>query len=235
MITISLMAYCYHAICAGASQIALRHQRNRIRDFSSPLSLRSGMEIRMKKLLHSLIEKWYWFLFGAAVLGEAAVFIFFGENSYVAVHDNLDLFVGHFMAMKHSGTFFAHNATVPILGGITRDYLSSEFSLYNILYYLLPPFAAYMCGYFLKVLIAEFSVYVLAKDIYGTHGSWNRYRPIAVVCGLIYGLLPLFPAYGIAFASIPLVIYLLRRIYRGEAPWGRKDRKSTRLNSSHQD
>ena len=180
------------------------------------------MEIRMKKLLHSVIEKWYWFLFGAAVLGEAAVFLFFGENSYIAVHDNLDLFVGHFMAMKHSGTFFAHNATVPILGGITRDYLSSEFSLYNILYYLLPPFAAYMCGYFLKILIAEFSVYVLAKDIYGTHGSWNRYRPIAVVCGLIYGLLPLFPAYGIAFASIPLVIYLLRRIYRGEAPWNRK-------------
>lgn len=203
------------------------------------------MEIRMKKLLHSLIEKWYWFLFGAAVLGEAAVFLFFGENSYIAVHDNLDLFMGHFMAMKHSGTFFAHNATVPILGGITRDYLSSEFSLYNILYYLLPPFAAYMCGYFLKILIAEFSVYVLAKDIYDTGGvrrisrtggtgteksadgeaaveeGWNRYRPIAVVCGLIYGLLPLFPAYGIAFASIPLVIYLLRRIYRGEAPWGR--------------
>ena len=199
----------------------------------------------MKKLLQSVIRKWYWFLFGAAVLGEAAVFLFFGENSYIAVHDNLDLFMGHFMAMKHSGTFFAHNATVPILGGITRDYLSSEFSLYNILYYLLPPFAAYLCGYFLKILIAEFSVYVLAKDIYDTGGvrrishtggtgteksadgeaaveeGWNRYRPIAVVCGLIYGLLPLFPAYGIAFASIPLVIYLLRRIYRGEAPWGR--------------
>ena len=209
----------------------------------------------MKKLLQSVIRKWYWFLFGAAVLGEAAVFLFFGENSYIAVHDNLDLFMGHFMAMKHSGTFFAHNATVPILGGITRDYLSSEFSLYNILYYLLPPFAAYLCGYFLKILIAEFSVYVLAKDIYDTGSgrrlsgtgeaaggeanaetearkasgrkkdapdSWKQYRPIAVVCGLIYGLLPLFPAYGIAFASIPLVIYLLRRIYRGEAPWGRE-------------
>ena len=173
----------------------------------------------MKKLLQPVIKKWYWFLLGAAVLGEAAVFLFFGENSYIAVHDNLDLFMGHFMAMKHSGTFFAHDAVVPILGGITRDYLSSEFSLYNILFFLLPPFAAYLCGYFLKILTAVFSVYVLAKDIYGTHGSWNRYRPIAVVCGLIYGLLPLFPTYGIAFSSIPLVIFLLRRIYRGEAPW----------------
>ena len=204
----------------------------------------------MKKLLQPVIKKWYWFLLGAAVLGEAAVFLFFGENSYIAVHDNLDLFMGHFMAMKHSGTFFAHDAVVPILGGITRDYLSSEFSLYNILFFLLPPFAAYLCGYFLKILTAVFSVYVLAKDIYDTNGrssagslpagqgaaagqnaagvqnaasgrenAWEKYRPIAVVCGLIYGLLPLFPTYGIAFSSIPLVIFLLRRIYRGEAPW----------------
>ena len=72
--------------------------------------------------------------------------------------------------MKHSGTFFAHDAVVPILGGITRDYLSSEFSLYNILFLLLPPFAAYLCGYFLKILTAVFSVYVLAKDIYDTNG-----------------------------------------------------------------
>ena len=210
----------------------------------------------MKKLLQPVIKKWYWLLLGAAVLGEAAVFLFFGENSYIAVHDNLDLFMGHFMAMKHSGTFFAHDAVVPILGGITRDYLSSEFSLYNILFFLLPPFAAYLCGYFLKILTAVFSVYVLAKDIYDTNGrpsagslpagqaaatgqgaaagqnaagvqsaasgrenAWEKYRPIAVVCGLIYGLLPLFPTYGIAFSSIPLVIFLLRRIYRGEAPW----------------
>ena len=172
------------------------------------------MEVRMRRLLRLVTEKWYWFLLGAVVCGEAAVFLFFGENSYIAVHDNLDLFMGHFMAMKHSGTFFARNATVPILGGITRDYLSSEFSLYNILFYLLPPFAAYLCGYFLKILIAAGSVYLLAKDVYERSGGWERYRPIAVVCGLIYGLLPLFPAYGIAFASIPLVVFLLRRIYR---------------------
>ena len=51
--------------------------------------------------------------------------------------------MGHFMAMKHSGTFFAHDAVVPILGGITRDYLSSEFSLYNIIFFRpLPPICA---------------------------------------------------------------------------------------------
>ena len=42
--------------------------------------------------------------------------------------------MGHFQAMKLWDVFFAHNAEVPILGGITRDYLSSEFNLYNILF-----------------------------------------------------------------------------------------------------
>lgn len=107
--------------------------------------------------------------------------------------------------------------TVPVLGGISRDYLSSEFSLYNILFWLFPPFAAYMCGYFLKILIAAGSVMLLAKDIY--RDAYKKYEPAAVIIGLIYGLLPLFPAYGIAFASIPLAILLLRRIYRGQSRW----------------
>lgn len=171
----------------------------------------------MKRFGNVILKKWYWFLFAAVVLGEAAVFLFFGEGSYIATHDNLDLFMGHFQAMKLWDVFFAHNAEVPILGGITRDYLSSEFNLYNILFYLLPPFAAYMCGYFLKILIAEGSVLLLAKDIY--RENYKKYEPAAVIIGLIYGLLPLFPAYGIAFASIPLAVLLLRRIYRGESRW----------------
>ena len=146
----------------------------------------------MKKICRMLMLKWYWLLFAAVVLGEAAVFLFFGEGSYIATHDNLDLFMGHFQAMKHWNAFFGHGVTVPILGGISRDYLSSEFSLYNILFYCLPPFAAYMCGYFLKILIAAGSVILLAKDIY--REEYKKYEPAAVITGLIYGLLPLFPA-----------------------------------------
>ena len=167
-----------------------------------------------KERMQKIREGWYWYLIGAVILGEAAVFLFFGEGSYIAVHDNLDLFMGHFQAMKHADAFFGKAVTVPILGGITRNSLSSEFSLYNILFFLLPPFAAYLCGYFLKILVALVSVLLLAKDVYGT--DYKKYEPAAALCALIYGLCPLFPAYGIAFSSIPLAVYLLRRIYRGE-------------------
>ena len=50
----------------------------------------------MKRFGNVILKKWYWFLFAAVVLGEAAVFLFFGEGSYIATHDNLDLFMGHF-------------------------------------------------------------------------------------------------------------------------------------------
>ena len=62
----------------------------------------------MKKICRMLTSNWYWLLFAAVVLGEAAVFLFFGEGSYIATHDNLDLFMGHFQAMKHWNAFFGH-------------------------------------------------------------------------------------------------------------------------------
>ena len=49
----------------------------------------------MKKICRMLMLKWYWLLFAAVVLGEAAVFLFFGEGSYISTHDNLDLSLIH--------------------------------------------------------------------------------------------------------------------------------------------
>ena len=101
---------------------------------------------------------------------------------------------------------------VPFLGGVTRDNLPSELSLYTLLYFLCPSFAAYIIGYLCKVLTAVVSVWLLAKDWYGE--TFERYKPLAAMFGLVYGILNMFPAFGIPFSSIPLVLYLLCRIYR---------------------
>ncbi len=58
------------------------------------------------------------------------------------------------------------------------------------------------------------SFVLLAKDIYKE--DFAKYRGIAWAAGLCYGILPLFPAYGIAFASVPLAVLILRKIYFGE-------------------
>lgn len=154
---------------------------------------------------------WYQLLIAAVIIGEALLFLILGEHSYIAVHDNLDLFVTHFKMLKDGDAFFAHGVDLPLLGGISRDNFASEFSLYNMLYMLLPTYYAYVAGYILKIILGLVSFTLLAKDIYGE--SYSEYKSIAALCGLAFGLLAVFPAYSFAFASIPLVVLLFRKIY----------------------
>lgn len=162
--------------------------------------------------MKKIAEKWYLFLVAGFLVFAGLVFGIFGEDSIIAVHDNLDLFIAQFQMMKNTDTFFAHGAEVPFLGGISRDSLPSEFSLYTLLFFFLPSYDAYVAGYLLKVVIAIGSCVLLAKDFCGE--SYDRYQPIVYLSGLAYGMLNVFPAFGIPFASIPLVIYLVRKIQK---------------------
>ncbi len=165
-----------------------------------------------------------------------AVLIFYlviGENSYIAVQDNLDLFMAQFAMLRNTHSFFSHGVMAPFLGGVSRDALPSELSLYTVLYMIFPPFAAYVAGYILKVIIAVVSCRLLILDvIYRESGSGMKFgkesinpvfsdehvENLATLIGLLYGVLNLFPAFGIPFASIPLIIYLLRRVYYSALP-----------------
>lgn len=149
-----------------------------------------------------------------AVLFVLAVIIFYaviGENSYIAVQDNMDLFVAQFAMLKNTGTFFSHNVAAPFLKGVSRDVLPSELSLYSLLYAVLPSFAAYITGYVLKVVIAIISCRLLFLDMVKEKNEHTE--NLATLTGLLYGVLNLFPAFGIPFAVIPLIIYLLRKVY----------------------
>lgn len=159
----------------------------------------------------------YWFLIVTVFLltFEAVVFLVLGEGSYIAVTDNLDLFIPHLRMLQQSGTFFTHGDILPILGGVTRDNFGSEFSLYNLLYMLLPTYYAYITGYFLSIAIAMISVWFLAKEVLS---DFSKYKPLVLLFGLLYGILPVFPAYGTAFASIPLAALLIIRLYK-KADW----------------
>ena len=82
---------------------------------------------------------------------------------------------------------------------------------------ILPAYPAYIAGYLLKILIALGSCILLAKDFCGE--AYQKYKPLVYLTGLAYGILNLFPAFGIPFASIPLVIFLLRKIYKKPSIW----------------
>ena len=161
----------------------------------------------------------YWFLFPIIgfLLLTVGVFFGYGERSYIAVHDNMDLFLAQFQMLKNTGSFFKHGVDVPFLGGISRDNLPSELSLYSLLYMIFPTYTAYVFGILLKILLGIFSFKLLAKELYPE--KYVLYRPMVYMTGFAYGILWFFPAFGFAFASIPLCIYLLIKIYRHAGIW----------------
>ncbi len=171
----------------------------------------------MKKLTQ---QKWfcritkYWFLFPIAgfLLLAAAVFFGYGEGSYIGVHDNMDLFLAQFQMLKNTDSFWKHGVDVPFLGGVSRDNLPSEFSLYSLLFLIFPTYTAYVLGLLGKILLGMFSFRLLAKELFPER--YLFYRPIVYMTGFAYGILWFFPAFGLAFASIPLCVWLLVRLYR---------------------
>lgn len=166
----------------------------------------------MSTVLKKITDKWYLIAAGGMILFAALVFSIFGEGSIISVHDNLDLFIAQFQMLKNTKSFFSHGVEVPFLGGVSRDNLPSEFSLYTILFMFLPSYRAYVAGYLIKIVVAVASSVLLAKNF--CQSKYETYRPLVYMTGLAYGILNVFPAFGIPFASIPLVVYLVCRIYR---------------------
>ena len=168
--------------------------------------------------MKKIAEKWYLVLIIGFLVFAALVFGIFGKGSIISVHDNLDLFVAQFQMLKNTGAFWKHGVEVPFLGGISRDVLPSEFSLYSLLYMILPSYYAYVAGYLLKIVIGTFSMVLLARDLF--KDQYGESKPVIFLAGFAYGILNVFPAFGIPFASVPLVVYLLRKIYRSpSAGW----------------
>ena len=170
----------------------------------------------MKKLTE---QKWfiritkYWFLFPVTgfLLLAAAVFFGYGERSYIGVHDNMDLFLAQFQMLKNTDSFWKHGVDVPFLGGVSRDNLPSEFSLYSLLFMVFPTYTAYVLGLLGKILMGMFSFCLLAGELFGER--FETYRPIVYMTGFVYGICWFFPAFGFAFASIPLCVWLLSLIH----------------------
>lgn len=162
--------------------------------------------------------------------GVAGVYALAGEHAQIAVSDNLDLFQAQYKMLKDSGTFWSKEASSIFLGGISRDVLPGELSLTSFLYQIFPPLVAYEGIYFVKIVISCISFVLLADEL-GKRGwllprkgkekqgretysvlSWN----LSLLCGLAYGMLNLFPSFGICFASIPLLVWLVLRLEREE-------------------
>ena len=184
---------------------------------------------------------WYYLPLVTVLAAAALVYAAAGPDAHIAVQDNLDLFQAQYAMLRNAGLFDAQHAASPFLHGISRDVLPSEFLLPGLIYRVFPPLAAYLVQYFLKVVLGTFSFALLAAEIAGrvcksapsllqgvSVAAGEAYagdgvnpaeerraeeiRALSVLTGLSYGLLNLFPAFSISFASLPLAVWMLFKL-----------------------
>lgn len=167
--------------------------------------------------MDTIKKYWHFILAGLIFFGEAVILLVFRKNIYVGICDNLDLFITQLKMLRDSGAFFARDKAMPVLGSIDRDYFPSEFSLYNMLYLVLPDIYAYIAGYLLKLLLAFFSSLLLARLL--LREKYKSYEKITVLTAAAFALLPVYPMYAMCFSSMPLILYLLVSVYQKPKWW----------------
>lgn len=156
-------------------------------------------------------ENWGYIVIALYVLVVACYILICGEDIYIQVHDNLDSNIVWYKMLKDHHLFWSQDALVPFLGGVSRNMMPSQMLVYTWLYMIFPTFYAFVIGDVVKVLLAVGGSVYLARSICGE--QYYQYRNIVILCGFIYGLMPVFPTSGFAFASLSLLLGLLYNLY----------------------
>ena len=169
----------------------------------------------MKKIINKTINNWSITIALCFFIVSIVYLLIIGDDLYLVVFDNLDSNVSWYKMLKDHNLFWTLNTQVPFLGGINRDFLYSDLKLYSILYMLFPNLIAFIVGWYLRIAISMAGFVLLGNTIFNNKKNINVY----LICGLLHGIIPIFPTCALEFASLPLLMYALIRLYR-RWDWG---------------
>lgn len=132
--------------------------------------------------------------------------IWFGQDSHILIHDNLDSNIIYFKILAESGQIFgALDAEIPnAMNGLPRNVYGSEFNVILWLYYFFEPYTAYVVNQILMRLIAFWGMYLLLRSHFlkDQSSEW-----IAIGVALTFSLLPFWPSGGLSVAGQPLAFF----------------------------
>jgi len=135
-------------------------------------------------------------------------FIFWGENSIVTIHDNLDDSVPRFSYIHQNHLFFTFNKSLPVMNGISTLFFNREgFTFYNLIYCFLPTYIGYVVNYIICAIIGFISMFCLQRLVF------KRYNLIIVtLISLSYAFLPSICSFKMALASMPFAVIIFHKL-----------------------
>ncbi|MCR5688207.1 MAG: DUF6044 family protein [Lachnospiraceae bacterium] len=164
----------------------------------------------MKAILKKAADNWA-AVFLLAFFAVTLVYIVTaGDGIYLQIHDNLDSNIAIYKMMKDSRLFWSFGTRAPMLGGLDRNYLVSDLNPYPLLHMAFPTLAAVITAWYLKIAMAAAGFVFLGRTVYGRECDANLFA----ACGFIYGIMPTYPTTPFGFASLPILMAVMIRLYR---------------------
>jgi hypothetical protein len=161
----------------------------------------------------------YFFLMGTCVLILLFYFfpyLYFQEESYITVHDNLDSVPVLDKTVAQSGKLFSFNNDVlieNIMNGIPRNCLPPAFNLGLLLFYFFNTFTSLIINFVLIHVLAFFGMFILLKDFVFKNKEEALFLFGISVC---FSLIPFWGIEtGIAVAGLPVVAWCFVHFFKG--------------------
>lgn len=133
-------------------------------------------------------------------------FGFFGVDSYVLIHDNLDSNLVEVKMLSESDNILGFNGeSIPnIMGGLTRASFMTGFSVIVWLFKIFDPYWAYFINQSLMRIIAYFGMFLLLDKYILTKKQHNE---ILIGVSIAFAVLPFWPFGGLTIAGMPIALY----------------------------
>ncbi len=161
--------------------------------------------------LKRIKTNWGLILVGAFLFVTIIGVCIYGEDLFIAIHDHLDGTHAFYSMLKDKQIFWSIDAQMPMLGGIDRNLMPSEFKLYAWTFMVFPKFVAMVINWYLRIVISVLGFFLLSRILFPVD---KKKENLAIICGLLYGSFPSFVVEGISFASLPLLLGILILLYR---------------------
>lgn len=164
----------------------------------------------------SPFERYYLFVFIVLFLIYLSPLAILQENSYIAIHDNLDSEISWYTVLARSGKTFDPRARIDqIMNGIPRACLPSGLSVITWLFLVFSPFTAYSINHVLVHVSAFIGMYLLLERHLKKREGVDKF--IAVGVAFCFAVLPFYSIYGLSIAGQPLLLFVFLNIISKKA------------------
>lgn len=159
----------------------------------------------MKKYTHFITEHGFWFGSLALLVSFVPYFIL-GDNSFITIHDHLDLSTAHIRMLMDYNAMFDYSQKLPIGEGVSRSFFFVPFDIRLIFYYFLPTFWAIVANNVFARVLGYIGMYLLL-DKYVVREKSVFLQFVKVMLSIGFSLSCAYTDYSLSALGFPLIFY----------------------------